>query len=389
MTDGTPLLAAYGQVRQNAGLLAASTGSVDGIMAALADRDRGIAIRVAAELRPPLDPGILRTLIAMLVLSRDEESQKRHGEEAFIAQNALLRAGRLAAGMLLEVMQREDQPVHRAGVDLLAGEDVDRAIGVLIEAHARQPRRFVGMAAGIIGTVSGPEAIGTITAAATRGPDELRFSALWILVHIDDGAAIEPLARLLAQEVGNPGNTVVLAARGLGRHRAASAINALIQALPAAVARDDRGEVQHEIVVGLRAGGAVAVPALITLLREGTNPLRLIAAETLAGIRDPRAYDPLVAALHDPNGGVRWMAAYALGRLGDLCACDALAERLNDTNVHARWGALWALAELHDPRVVDRLISVLRGPHWRFPFPYSLRIISIQATSPVRNERWK
>jgi hypothetical protein len=77
MTDGTPLLAAYGQVRQNAGLLAASTGSVDGIMAALADRDRGIAIRVAAELRPPLDPGILRTLIAMLVLSRDEESQKR------------------------------------------------------------------------------------------------------------------------------------------------------------------------------------------------------------------------------------------------------------------------------------------------------------------------
>jgi HEAT repeat protein len=67
------------------------------------------------------------------------------------------------------------------------------------------------------------------------------------------------------------------------------------------------------------------------------------------------------------------MAAYALGRLGDLRACDALAERLDDTNVHARWGALWALAELHDPRVVDRLISVLRGPHWRFPFPYSLR----------------
>jgi hypothetical protein len=278
MTDDTPLLAAYRQVRRNAGLRAASTGRVDGITAALADRDRGIATRVAAELRPPLDPGIIRTLIAMLALSRDEGSQKRHGQEAFIAQNALLRAGRPAAGMLLDVMQREDEPVHRPGGDLLAGEDVDRAIGVLIEAHARQPRRFVGMAAGIIGTVCGPDAIGTITAAATRGPDELRFSALWILVHIDNGAAIEPLGRLLPQEVGNPGNTVVLAARGLGRHRAAPAIQALIQALPAAVARDDRGELQHEIALGLRAGGALAVSALITLLREGTNQLRLHAA---------------------------------------------------------------------------------------------------------------
>jgi HEAT repeat protein len=312
-------------------------------------------------------------LIAMLALSRDEENQKRHGGEAFVAQNALLRAGRPAAEMVLEVMRREDQPVHRAGVELQAGEDVDRAIGVLIEAHARQPRRLVGMAAGIIGTVSGPDAIGTITAAATRGPDELRFSALWILVHIDDGAAIEPLGRLLAQEVGNPGNTGVLAARGLGRHRAAAAIDALIQALPAAAARDDRGDLRHEIRVGLRAAGAVAVPGLITVLREGTDQLRLIAAETLSGISDPRAYDPLVAALHDPNGVVRWMAADALGRLGDLRACDALAERLNDTNVHARWGALWALAELHDPRVVNQLINVLRGPHRRFPFPYSRR----------------
>jgi len=229
------------------------------------------------------------------------------------------------------------------------------------------------MAAGIIATVGGPKAIGTIAATAMQGPDELRFSALWILIHIDDHEAIAPLVRLLAQQAGNPGNTAALAARGLGRHRAASAIHGLIHALPAAAARDDRGELQHEIVVGLRAGGAVAVPALITLLRKGTNQLRLHAAETLAGIRDPRAYDPLVAALHDPTGGVRWMAAYALGRLGDLRARDALAERLNDTNVHARWGALWALAELHDPRVVEQLISVLRGPHWRFPFPYSLR----------------
>jgi hypothetical protein len=130
MTDDTPLLAAYRQVRRNAGLRAASTGNVDGITAALDDRDRGIATRVAAVLQPPLDPGTIRTLIAMLALSRDEESQKRHGQEAFIAQNALLRAGRPAGGMLLEVMQREDQPVHRAGVDLLAGKDVDRAIGV-------------------------------------------------------------------------------------------------------------------------------------------------------------------------------------------------------------------------------------------------------------------
>jgi hypothetical protein len=57
-------------------------------MAALADRDREIAIRVAAELRPPLDAGIIRRLIAMLALSRDEESQRSHGREAFIAQNA-------------------------------------------------------------------------------------------------------------------------------------------------------------------------------------------------------------------------------------------------------------------------------------------------------------
>ena len=45
--------------------------------------------------------------------------------------------------------------------------------------------------------------------------------------------------------------------------------------------------------------------------------MREQAAFALGQLRDPRAVDPLIAALKDANGDVREQAAFALGQLRD------------------------------------------------------------------------
>jgi HEAT repeat protein len=51
-------------------------------------------------------------------------------------------------------------------------------------------------------------------------------------------------------------------------------------------------------------------------------------ARALGALADPRACDPLVAALGDPDAGVRASAAEALGRLGEDRAVDPLLAAL-------------------------------------------------------------
>lgn len=51
-------------------------------------------------------------------------------------------------------------------------------------------------------------------------------------------------------------------------------------------------------------------------------------AEALGTMGDPKAVEPLLAALKDENGDVRWKAVIALGEIGDKRAIDSLSETL-------------------------------------------------------------
>jgi hypothetical protein len=88
----------------------------------------------------------------------------------------------------------------------------------------------------------------------------------------------------------------------------------------------------------------------------------------LGDIKDPRAVEPLIAALKDTDSHVRFDAAWALGQIKDPRAVEPLIVALKDTGTyselqihgHVSAQAAQALGQIKDPRAVSSLLAVLR-----------------------------
>lgn len=80
------------------------------------------------------------------------------------------------------------------------------------------------------------------------------------------------------------------------------------------------------------------------------------AAQVLGYIADPRATDPLIAALKDENVSVARAASVALGRIGDEKAVFALDEALNDPRI--RMAAADALRQIGGARAAKALRKI-------------------------------
>src|SRR5512136_3166476 len=72
------------------------------------------------------------------------------------------------------------------------------------------------------------------------------------------------------------------------------------------------------------------VPYLIDLLVHPELNVRWRAAEALGEARDPRAVEPLIAALKDPYQDVSWIAAESLGKIRDARAVGPLVAALKE-----------------------------------------------------------
>jgi HEAT repeat protein len=104
--------------------------------------------------------------------------------------------------------------------------------------------------------------------------------------------------------------------------------------------------------------GEAAVEPLIKSLKDKNEGVRRWAAETLGDIGDPRAVDPLVAAMNDeyhPLG----KAAWALATLRDPRAVEALIKALGHKDLGVVWSAADALARIRDTRAIEPLIAML------------------------------
>jgi HEAT repeat protein len=70
------------------------------------------------------------------------------------------------------------------------------------------------------------------------------------------------------------------------------------------------------------------------------------AAQALGEIKDPKALEPLIAAMHDDNPQVRIDVLHALWQIGDRKAVPAAIDMLKDPNTTVRQGAVQALTQL-------------------------------------------
>ena len=123
-----------------------------------------------------------------------------------------------------------------------------------------------------------------------------------------------------------------------------------------ATLNDPRKRVRWEAIYVL--GVIWGLPEVSELVHED-NDVREAAAEALGTLGDPRAVEPLIAALQDENSDVRRAAAEVLGEVGDSRAMEPLIATLRDEADGVREAAAQALGEIGEP-AVGPLIAALR-----------------------------
>ena len=93
--------------------------------------------------------------------------------------------------------------------------------------------------------------------------------------------------------------------------------------------------------------------------------IRRDAARALGELEDPRAVEPLIAALGDERSDVRQAAAEALGKIKDPRAVEPLIAALGDERSDMRQAAAKALGAIGDARTMEPLIAALKDAEWR------------------------
>ena len=110
--------------------------------------------------------------------------------------------------------------------------------------------------------------------------------------------------------------------------------------------------------------GDTAVSALLSVVTDENESVRLAAVQALGELQDPRAIDALVQALKtDTDARVREAAAEALGQIDNPRAVPGLIAALASEKVPAvREKIAAALGEIGDARAVEPLGAAVRDP---------------------------
>ncbi|GCF07548.1 DNA-3-methyladenine glycosylase I [Dictyobacter arantiisoli] len=101
-----------------------------------------------------------------------------------------------------------------------------------------------------------------------------------------------------------------------------------------------------------------AIPALVALLHDVDEGLRVRVVRSLRQIGSPFVFDALREALHDPAPAVRRAAVVALGKLPDERNLPVLLELLQDTDERLRATVVLTIGELGNPQALPALLHL-------------------------------
>jgi len=264
------------------------TRAVEPLIAVLKDENASVRSFAAEGLGELGDKRAVEPLIAAL---KDKDAGVRGSVAGALAQLGDERA----VEPLREAMRDDDGIVLSSVAFALArllGDE--RAVEPLLTA-TENAEEFEGLA--LLGMLMriGPPAVEPLIAALKQEDKRVRYTAVFVLVHLDDQRAVEPVITFLKSE------SDTLRAPG---------------------------------AKALEATGSSTVEYLIELLKhKDLFYVRSSSAWTLGWLGDKRAVEPLVAAIGDAsvvgnaNAGVALVqVALALGRLGDKRAIEPLID---------------------------------------------------------------
>jgi HEAT repeat protein len=309
--------------------------------------------------------------------------------------------------------------VNRLVVELQGTEyelrvEAARALGRIGDARAVQPlsaalrdshSNLANAAATALGQFKDPQAVESLAAALEHNDLGVRYAAAVSLGQIGS-LSVEPLLAALKHESANVRRA---AAVGLGVTRNCQAAESLAAALRDAdagvrsVAAEGLGHIENERAVeklvsawndpdpGVRSKVAEAISKvkdvtivlsyLAAALKNENYEVRLLAVNTLGGIKDARAVELIIESLKDPDRIVRMAAARSLGRIGDPQAIQALTVALKDADPAVRSNAARALGGMKDVRTIEPLIASLLDQN------ADVRSAAVDALSKTKNPR--
>jgi HEAT repeat protein len=297
-----------------------------------------------------------------------------------------------------------------------------RAVEPLIQALGSVDWSARSLVAESLPKLGGTSALAPLVEALGHKSGDVRASVARALGELGDPRAVDPLIQVLGDGSGEVRMYAAFALSKLGERRLGAAVSGpyedlgglgkcgdpravdpLIRALGSAKSKHETVDLRKSAALGLGTlGDPRAVAPLVRALGDWYGSVRLEAAKALhklgeplwqrviqgddddcarlAGCGDPRAFEPLIAALDEGLTGAGEAlaklrdfravepliqalgrgyseAAKALAELGDLRAVEPLIRALdNDCS-----GAAEALAALGDPRAFEPLLGELQG----------------------------
>lgn len=257
---------------------------------------------------------------ALVEALEDEDVWVRY----FAATSVARRRDAGAAPALARLAENDSAPhVRIAAIEALTAVAPDTAAAIS-RRLARDPDRDVAAGAlAALAAVGTPDADALLEEAIRSSDMALRRGAVQAFAHRATDRAVEMLS--WAARADEPADLSRLAIDSLvqlaGASRRATqhaALDALVELATVPATR--------AAAIGRLAALPDSVDHLAGWLSSPREATRIAVAEALARMRNRRASDALVAALHDPSAAVRSAAVAGFGRLGTSVAADAIAD---------------------------------------------------------------
>lgn len=109
----------------------------------------------------------------------------------------------------------------------------------------------------------------------------------------------------------------------------------------------------------VNARQAMALPAVIELVREGDRKTRFGALEMTYDLPDASVTPALIELLDDVSPEIRAELIYTLGRRGDKAALEAISRYLSDDSPHVRSAAVFSCVQTGHEAAVPQLLNAL------------------------------
>jgi HEAT repeat protein len=196
---------------------------------------------------------------------------RQGGRNGEVVRNTAAQAlGRMhnawAVKPLIAALKDKDHRVSEMAAEALGKIDDVQAVEPLIATLRHPDRRVRGKAAQSLGQIGDPRAVAPLIAHLERKADDSRDAATFALGHIRDPRTVGPLVTALG---------------------------------------DEDAYVHDMAFRGLIWIGRPAVEPLIAALKHRDDKVGRSAAQVLGSIGDPRAIEPLNAALKDEHPHIR------------------------------------------------------------------------------------